>query len=212
MGLRHHSDPHQTIVLQEYFPQTQTCRRRENPVYRHALRYTEGAHLYRQKRTGTICWWPEGGTSYDMRWWCSERKISTGRPNCIRTRDADDQLASAGKSAAEKQPQFAAGDPHRRWYGPISPAVRSACPVCRCWLLRWARGILLGWGGETGIAYRLARRLAVGGRGKTRKAKRARAVKWLKSRVVADGALARRVQTADAQPGSKRCVFPSMTP
>ncbi|MFZ2609459.1 MAG: glycoside hydrolase family 43 protein, partial [Raoultella planticola] len=64
-GPRHHSDPHCTIVLQEYFPQTQTLSKTRKTLFTGtALRYTEGAHLYHKEG-----WYyllvAEGGTSYE---------------------------------------------------------------------------------------------------------------------------------------------------
>ena len=64
-GPRHHSDPHCTIVMQEYFPQTQTLAKTRKTLFTGTdLRYTEGAHLYRKEG-----WYyllvAEGGTSYE---------------------------------------------------------------------------------------------------------------------------------------------------
>lgn len=64
-GPRHHSDPHCTIVMQEFFPQTQTLSKTRKTLFTGtALRYTEGAHLY-QKDGWYYLLVAEGGTSYE---------------------------------------------------------------------------------------------------------------------------------------------------
>ncbi|MCV2514400.1 glycoside hydrolase family 43 protein, partial [Leclercia pneumoniae] len=64
-GPRHHSNPHNTIVMQEYFPGTHTLSPERKTLFTGTpLGYTEGAHLYRKEG-----WYyllvAEGGTSYE---------------------------------------------------------------------------------------------------------------------------------------------------
>ena len=64
-GPRHHSNPHNTIVMQEFDPQTGTLSPERKTLFTGTpLCYTEGAHLYRHAG-----WYylmvAEGGTSYE---------------------------------------------------------------------------------------------------------------------------------------------------
>jgi xylan 1,4-beta-xylosidase len=64
-GPRHHSDPHCTIVMQEYFPQEQRLSPERRTLFTGTtLRYTEGPHLYQRDGYYYLVV-AEGGTSYE---------------------------------------------------------------------------------------------------------------------------------------------------
>lgn len=68
MGPRHHSNPHNTIVLQEYFPATgELAKQRKTLFTGTALGYTEGAHLY-YKDGWYYLMVAEGAPATNMRW------------------------------------------------------------------------------------------------------------------------------------------------
>ncbi|WP_237932132.1 glycoside hydrolase family 43 protein [Buttiauxella sp. S19-1] len=64
-GPRHHSNPHNTIVLQEYFPEQKKLSSERKTLFTGTpLGYTEGAHIY-QKEGYYYLMVAEGGTSYE---------------------------------------------------------------------------------------------------------------------------------------------------
>lgn len=85
MGPRHHSNPHNTIVMQAFDPQTGTLSPERKTLFTGTpLCYTEGAHLYRHAG-----WYylmvAEGAPATSTPSWCCVPKTSTGRTSCTRT-------------------------------------------------------------------------------------------------------------------------------
>jgi xylan 1,4-beta-xylosidase len=111
-GPRHHSNPHNTIVMQAFDPQTGTLSPERKTVYRHAALLHRGRAPVSPR--GMVL--PDGGRRrHQLRArrrgaaFQKHRRAVRAAPG----RDDDDQLAPAGEPAAEERPRLAAADPHR---------------------------------------------------------------------------------------------------
>lgn len=132
-GPRHHSNPHNTIVMQEFDPQTGTLSPERKTLFTGTpLCYTEGAHLYHHAG-----WYylmvAEGGTSYEHSVVVLRSKNIDGpyelHPDVtmMTSWHLPENPLQRAATARCCRPTPESGT----W--PTSPAARCVCPACRCW-------------------------------------------------------------------------------